>query len=72
MATRRKVRSRKRSVVFNGYAAPYRLKAGKIIFYPKIFRLIYCVTHRFHHVAEAVRLKFPLVDSLITAVKKYF
>ena len=71
MATRRKVR--KRSFVFNGYAAPYRLKAGKIIFYSKMLHLTYyCIAHRFCLLAEALRLQILLVDSLITTVKKVF
>jgi len=49
------------------------VKAGKAlnIFYPKLIHLT-CLAHGFHRVAETVRAEYPIVDSLIANVKKFF
>lgn len=54
-------------------AVPYMLKAGKIQTkcYSKMLHLTY-VVHRFHRIAETVRLQFSSVDSLNRDCKKVF
>ncbi|KAL4131839.1 hypothetical protein QTP88_009087 [Uroleucon formosanum] len=54
-------------------AAPYMVKAGSAIqiFYPKILHVT-CLAHALHRVAEQIRIDFPLVDKLISSVKKVF
>jgi hypothetical protein len=49
------------------------LKAGIAIktFYPNLL-YITCCAHGLHRVAEYIRLKYPLVDSLIANKKKCF
>lgn len=54
-------------------AAAYMLKAARDlqIFYPNIIHLT-CLVHGFNRVAEEVRLHFPLVNTIISSVKKIF
>lgn len=54
-------------------AAAYMLKAGRDlkIFYPNIIHLT-CLVHGFNRIAEEVRLHFPLINTLISSVKKIF
>lgn len=54
-------------------AAAYMLKAGMNlkVFYPNLIHLT-CVVHGFNRVAEEIRLNFPLVNKLISSVKKVF
>lgn len=54
-------------------AAPYMVKAGSAIqiFYPKMLHVT-CLAHALHRVAEQIRSDFPLVDKLISSVKKVF
>jgi len=49
------------------------VKAGSTIrvLYPKII-YITCLTHALHRVAEQIHSDFPLVDKLISSVKKVF
>jgi hypothetical protein len=54
-------------------AASYIIKAGtalKVIF-PNITHLT-CLAHGLHHVAETICANFPLVDRLVSSVKKVF
>lgn len=54
-------------------AAPYMLKVGQNlkIFYPNIIHVT-CLAHGLNRIAEAVRSEFPLVNELISNVKKIF
>ncbi|XP_050530617.1 uncharacterized protein LOC126899610 [Daktulosphaira vitifoliae] len=54
-------------------AAPYMVKAGSAIqiFFPKMLHVT-CLAHALHRVAEQIRSDFPLVDKLISSVKKVF
>jgi hypothetical protein len=54
-------------------AAPYMVKAGSAIqtFFPKMLHVT-CLPHALHRVAEQIRSDFPLVDKLISSVKKVF
>jgi hypothetical protein len=54
-------------------AAPYMVKAGSAIqtFFSKMFHVT-CLAHALHRVAEQIRSGFPLVDKLISSVKKVF
>jgi len=50
------------------------IKSGKSIksFYPKVVYIIACVEHGLHRVPKEIRNQFPLVDKLISNVKKVF
>ncbi|KAL4125875.1 hypothetical protein QTP88_010112 [Uroleucon formosanum] len=54
-------------------SAPYMVKAGSAIqiFYPKMLHVT-CLAHALYRVAEQIRSDFPLVDKLISSVKKVF
>jgi hypothetical protein len=54
-------------------AAPYMLKAAQNlkIFYPKLIHCT-CLAHGLNRVAETIRLEFPLINSLVTNIKKVF
>lgn len=54
-------------------AAPYMLKAGKqlAIFYPNLIHVT-CVCHALNRICEEIRFLFPLIDQLISSVKKIF
>lgn len=54
-------------------AAGYMLKAGRglKLFYPNLIHIT-CIIHGFNRVAEEIRLHFPLVNKLISSVKKTF
>ncbi|CAI6372430.1 unnamed protein product [Macrosiphum euphorbiae] len=49
------------------------VKAGSAIqtFFPKMLHVT-CLAHALHRVAEQIRSDFPLVDKLISSVKKVF
>lgn len=54
-------------------AAAYKTKAAKAlqVFYPKL-KLITCVAHALHRIAEANRLQYSEVNAVISSVKKVF
>jgi hypothetical protein len=54
-------------------AAPYMVKAGQNlkIFFPDLIHVT-CVAHGLNRVAEEIRKKFPLVNTMISSVKKVF
>lgn len=54
-------------------AAPYMIKVGKKLklFYDNMVHITYIV-HGLHRIAEEVRLHFPLVNKLVSCVKKVF
>lgn len=54
-------------------AAPYMIKAGHNlkIFYPNLIHVT-CLAHALNRVAEEIRKHFPLVNSLISNMKKIF
>lgn len=54
-------------------AAPYMIKAGQNlkIFYPNLIHVT-CLAHALNRVAEEIRNHFPLVNSLISNMKKIF
>ncbi|CAI6356628.1 unnamed protein product [Macrosiphum euphorbiae] len=54
-------------------AAPYMVKAGSAIqtFFPKMLHVT-CLAHALNRVAKQIRSDFPLVDKLISSVKKVF
>lgn len=54
-------------------AAPYMVKAGNNlkIFYKNLIHVT-CLAHGLNRVAEEIRKKFPLVNTLISSVKKVF
>ena len=62
-----------RVLLFLTDAAAYMLKAGRNlkIFYPNLIHLT-CLVHGFNRIAETIRLHFPLVNTLISSVKKIF
>lgn len=54
-------------------AAPYMVKAAENlkIFYPKLIHCT-CLAHGLNRVAETVRSEFPLINTLVTNIKKNF
>jgi len=54
-------------------AASHMVKAGSIIrvLYPKMIHITY-LAHALHRVTEQIRRDFPLVDKIISSVKKVF
>lgn len=60
-------------LVFTSDAAPYMVKAGKLLMeiYPKMVHVT-CLIHGLHRVCETIRSKFDDVNGLISFVKKIF
>lgn len=62
-----------RVIVFLSDAAPYMIKAGKVlqVFYPNLIHVT-CFAHGVHRLAEEVRSTFGNVNKLISSTKKVF
>lgn len=60
-------------LLFLSDAAPYMVKSGEVLksLYSKMIHVT-CVVHGLHRVAEEVRSQFPVVDKVISSVKKIF
>lgn len=60
-------------LLFLSDAAPYMVKAGNNlkIFYPRLVHTT-CLAHGINRVAEEIRNKFPLINNLISNMKKIF